>query len=246
MLDVPDERVDGGLVGAEEDAHAGDADDAAGLGARPGLLVGDVARVVPHRAHARVAVDDRLLGVRAQVQAGPDAAVRAVGHHARGVHLAQQVAAVGGEALVDRVEAAVAGGVAGVVGGQHGAHAEVVELPDPVETAFEGAGVLQVERDGHPAVGDVADARRGPQHVRGGDPGGPGRDEPGHVRIAVRGIADVDGYVGTARALIALGLTERGLLRQRQAAVLLPQNHLELLGEEGDDQCRVTEWSLRR
>ena len=62
-------------VRAQEDADPGDPDDAAGRGAFAGLLVGDVARVLPDRTQARVAVDDRAGRGDAQIQAGPHAAM---------------------------------------------------------------------------------------------------------------------------------------------------------------------------
>jgi hypothetical protein len=51
----PCHRLQGGGIGSQKDPDAGDSDDAAGGRTGPGLIVGDIARVIPNRPHARVA-----------------------------------------------------------------------------------------------------------------------------------------------------------------------------------------------
>jgi hypothetical protein len=58
ILEVVCHRLQRGGVGAEEDADPGDPDDAAGGRTCPCLVVGDVSRVISHRSHAGVAVND--------------------------------------------------------------------------------------------------------------------------------------------------------------------------------------------
>ena len=55
---VSSHRLEGWGVGSEEDADAGDSDDAAGGRAGPSLIVGDVAGMIPDCTHAGVAVND--------------------------------------------------------------------------------------------------------------------------------------------------------------------------------------------
>jgi hypothetical protein len=93
VVDVLHQVLDDGAPRAEEAPDAGDADDAAGGGARLDLVVADVALVVAQRAGVRVGEDDRGRRGVHRLQRRPVPGVRAVHEHPHAVHLADDVAA---------------------------------------------------------------------------------------------------------------------------------------------------------
>ncbi|GHD44529.1 hypothetical protein GCM10010317_017720 [Streptomyces mirabilis] len=172
-------------------------------------------------------VDHRLFGDLAHVQPGTGTAVRSVCHHADGVHFPYQRSSVGGEPLVDLVQATAAGRVAVVVARQHRADTEIVEVAHPVQLPIERAGILQVEGHRHvprtPCGCHVVDARSEPQTFIRGDPLSPTRDQAGDVLSAVGNIAHVHRNEAAARSAVAGQFADIRAPLQRQAAVLLPQ-----------------------
>jgi len=203
-------------------------DDTTGGGAFAGLFVGDVAGVVPNGAHAGMAVDHRCARPFADVEAGADAAVGAVGDHSDGVEFGDQVAAVAGEAGVVAVEAAGARRVLAVVGRDQRPDTPLVERLHQRQPPVQRRRVRQVERDGQPPVrmrGD--DVVRGAGQREGGFRGD-ALPEPAHdlqcgAAVLWR-IPDVDPDEPGTRGSVSKELSYVGSRLQRQATVLFPEH----------------------
>ena len=140
-------------VRPEKDPHPGDPDDAAGVRAGPGLVVGDVARVVPHRSHTRMAVHHRLVRHPTQIETGPSAAVRSIRDHAHRIHLGDDGLAPRCQSAVVHVQASAARAVGVVVGREQGSHAETRQSREVVEVVVERMRILQIEHHRDPAGG---------------------------------------------------------------------------------------------
>jgi len=164
VLDVVEEVVDGGALAALLLAELGvgaEADQSTRGCDRSYLLVGDVARVVGQGPRARVGEHGRRLGDRCSVERRARAGVRQVDGHADPVHLQHDALAVGGEAEVGALHAAVTEPVAFVVDEVGDAHAELMEDGHEVRVCLERVGGLEPVDESERAVGvmpaDVVD-----------------------------------------------------------------------------------------
>ena len=149
---VFDQTVSRAVVVTEEDAEATDPDHTTGGCARQGLVVGDIAVVVPHPFRIRVRENHGAGGDLHGFHGGPIGGMRTVHDHPDAVHLVDDRSTELGKSGVLVVTAAACL-VVEVVGEQCLTHSQFVKQGDHSEVPVQSTHALEVEGHRQPSLG---------------------------------------------------------------------------------------------